>query len=82
MRITGITLVDHAKALCQDDNLIARDFVLLHRLTNSDLGLTIRVHIRRVPGIDAGIVSGFKLLRQSQPQRLDQRRRHGGILPH
>lgn len=57
--LTGL-LADREKALGQNDNLLARNVVLLQRLADCNLGRAVRVHVGRVPGVEASVVGGLE----------------------
>ena len=45
-----------AEALCQDDDLLPGNLVLLDGFADDDLGFSIGVHVGRVPGVQAPVV--------------------------
>jgi hypothetical protein len=54
---TRIRLIRNSiKALRHDHHAVPRDVVLLQGLANDLLGAAVRVDVRRVPGVDAGLV--------------------------
>ena len=61
-RQSRVILRDRAEDLGQDDHLLARDVVLLQRLADDDLRFAVRIGVRRVPGVDAGVVGGLEQL--------------------
>jgi hypothetical protein len=51
---------DIAVAFTQNHDFIPRNLILLDRFADDLLADTIAVHVRRVPGVEAAVVSGFQ----------------------
>lgn len=56
-RVAGLGLLgNRSPALCEDDYLVAWDIVLLQGLADDLLAGTVRIDVRRVPGVQTHII--------------------------
>ena len=63
----GRLLSNGSVALCQDEQLVSRDVVLLNRFGDDLLGDSVAVDVCRVPGIYTSVICRFQQRQGLQP---------------